>query len=106
MTYYELWGEYCTICLQNDTDYYFINQCLCNNLVCKHCVLKLVKCPFCRKAFTIELLKEFKQDILTSIMNNLHKLYVPHVQSHNYWTFINDSEHQLQQCLNFRPYTY
>lgn len=76
MSYFELWGEECSICLQTDNDFYFNNECQCYHLICLSCIIKLCKCPFCRHTFSIDtfnfkcylnnLLNEFSNDYVTA----------------------------------------
>lgn len=47
----EYWLEHCSVCLDDKKEIYFVNQCLCVDLVCRECNRNLNKCPFCRKVY-------------------------------------------------------
>lgn len=51
-TFIEVKNEECTICLCTNEILYFKNICSCKHLICKRCISKITKCPFCRFVFS------------------------------------------------------
>lgn len=68
----ELWLQSCGVCLDNDKELYFVNECKCTSLVCAACFKHIDKCPFCRKSYKSEITQSeystlFEQDMFVPL---------------------------------------
>lgn len=90
--FYELWGEECDICNNDNNDFYFINECRCIYRICQDCTYKMYKCPFCRQFFSIQFLNtpkfyKYREDIVKTLIQTL--------RSGNYWNMSNSQFDQI-----------